>query len=335
MKLGSNDTLLHEAIKHHDHSRLKQLLMDKANPDSKVSGVPLLLRSISDRDIISIKLLIEAGANVNVAAGGECLIHTASKFGDSEIVEILISAGAFVDARDSKGWTALMHCAQLGSSDIIQLLIESGSNVNLVNRKNETALDLAVSVGRAETSMQLLQLGANVEDTLFFKSNKKKLINWLQQEAPVLAALLSWDNVKLQALIEKNPPAINFRDRSGDTLLMTVAFWGHMNCVSTLIRLGADINAIATPGGQTALTYAVSGRNIDILKYLLEQGADPTAGSAPPIVTAIIKGDIESVAVLLDFANRSGIRLDYEHAVRVATKLNQFQILDMLRPYVM
>ena len=34
-------------------------MMDKTNPDSKMSGVPLLLRSISDRDVVSIKLLIK------------------------------------------------------------------------------------------------------------------------------------------------------------------------------------------------------------------------------------------------------------------------------------
>jgi ankyrin repeat protein len=58
-----------------------------------------------------------------------------------EIVEILIKAGANVNARSKWGDTALMFAALAGNNiDMIGLLIKAGADVNAKNDLNGTAL---------------------------------------------------------------------------------------------------------------------------------------------------------------------------------------------------
>lgn len=122
---------------------------------------------------------------------------------------------------------------------------------------------------------------------------------------------------------------VNARDKEGHTPLMYAAMLGRLEVVQQLLDKGADVNAI-TRTGSTALEYAALGLDRDlakslhqritnpfsrdvvgwiqkvnrrkchlqVMKFLLEKGADPNAGS--PLSTAGMKGDMEAVKLLLD-----------------------------------
>ena len=54
----------------------------------------------------------------------------AGKSSTPEIVQLLLEKGADVNARNTAGWTPLLHAAQFSSSEIVELLIEKGADVN-------------------------------------------------------------------------------------------------------------------------------------------------------------------------------------------------------------
>lgn len=83
------------------------------------------------------------------------------------------------------------------------------------------------------------------------------------------------DPAVFQALIEKGP-ALDAPTASGDTALMWSASEGRMEIVRMLIQAGADVNQRHRQNGNTALILAASYRHLAIVKTLLKAGADQT-----------------------------------------------------------
>jgi ankyrin repeat protein len=94
----------------------------------------------------------------------------AASFGcidDSLAVRLLISAGAKVNVADSTGRTPLMAASQLGWDPSVQLLLEKGADVNAVDRAGRTPLMYAMGNRGAGVAAKLLTQGAkvNAQDT--------------------------------------------------------------------------------------------------------------------------------------------------------------------------
>ena len=62
-----------------------------------------------------------------VDENGETALHLASYWGDSEIVKMLIEAGADVNAVNKDGETALYWASLKGHQEIIKILKEAGA----------------------------------------------------------------------------------------------------------------------------------------------------------------------------------------------------------------
>jgi hypothetical protein len=103
--------------------------------------------------------LLDKGADVDARSikfGSTPLMKAAGE-GEIETMEMLISRGAKLDARDYRGQTALMYAVKNGCRVAAGLLISKGADVNAKNNWGSTALTIANSL---EIRLQLRRHGA-------------------------------------------------------------------------------------------------------------------------------------------------------------------------------
>ena len=94
----------------------------------------------------------------------------ASEVGDKDKVEQLLSDGAEIDSKDSKGRTALITASSGGHTTVTDLLLERGAHIDLQDDEGFSALMTACQNGHIETTSLLLDKDA---DTFLKNSNGK------------------------------------------------------------------------------------------------------------------------------------------------------------------
>ncbi len=97
------------------------------------------------------RLLIAAGADVNVKRLGQTPLHLAVEKSWKEMAELLILAGADVNSREDETWTKqstpLHIVAKDGNKNIAELLISKGADINAKDKDGKTPLKLALENG--------------------------------------------------------------------------------------------------------------------------------------------------------------------------------------------
>jgi uncharacterized protein len=99
-------------------------------------------------------LLIERGAEVDAFGRGwmtGTAMHSAVSRLQSDVVRILLEAGANPNVRQSAGWTPLHAAAMNGDVISVELLLASGADPTATNDEGRSVIDLATEKGDAAT----------------------------------------------------------------------------------------------------------------------------------------------------------------------------------------
>ena len=88
----------------------------------------------------NIKVLLHSGDVNATANNGTTPLQWAAEEGHTDIVRILLNAGADVKATNYYGGTPLGVAASKGHTDIVQILLEAGAEVNAKNEFGTTPL---------------------------------------------------------------------------------------------------------------------------------------------------------------------------------------------------
>lgn len=79
-------------------------------------------------------------------------------FGRRDIVELLLAAGASIQARDDGGLHPLHNACSFGHADVVGLLLEAGADPNTRDNWNYTPLHEAAIKGKIEICIGLLHI---------------------------------------------------------------------------------------------------------------------------------------------------------------------------------
>ncbi len=225
-----------------------------------------------------VEFLIEKGADLNAKPySGQTPIAAAAEKGHTEVVELLAAKGAdlagnvgeqvfrtavqkrrtaVVEALLAKGVDAnlgspipLAVAAANGDKPMLELLLNHGADINGMGQDGQTAL-LAAATGRIENPMQAMAEG-----------NKDRMEEFKQC---------------LELLLSKGADVHATRGFSKLTPLHVAARSKNIAGSELLVAAGADVNAKDTYDA-TPLHWAVINNSPEIVKLLLEKGADPNA----------------------------------------------------------
>ncbi|ROT82024.1 Ankyrin repeat and SOCS box protein 2 [Penaeus vannamei] len=95
---------------------------------------------------------------------GRHLLHEAAEEGREEVVEILVEAGADVNAKGSEGRTPLHEASSSGQEGVAEILTANGADLNAKTDDGSTPLYLASLNGHVAVVETLARKGADLDE---------------------------------------------------------------------------------------------------------------------------------------------------------------------------
>ena len=268
----------------------------------------------------SLKQVVDAingGANVNAKDnannGRTPLIYAAAFNPDPEVIEVLINAGADVNARIDEGWspesgyTPLMAAAVESDPKVVRALINAGADVNSRNKVGWTPLILAAASENSnpEVIIALIDAGADVDaqdkegstpltaaaerctnpeviavllDSGANPAKKQEIIPPHGDHIIMMAIDYARKNENLQNTevlerLEEETRHAQFIEKR-DLELIDLCKTGSLQQINDAIRNGANVNARTEGERTTLMLAAIDCADPEVIRTLISGGAD-------------------------------------------------------------
>lgn len=221
---------------------------------------------------------------------------------------ILALAGA-ASAGMAAGDTRLVDAAKAGNGAAAVSLLQQQIDVNAAEADGTTALHWAVRNGDVALVERLLRAGAAPD-----ASNRYGI-------TPIFLACENGSAEMVERLLDAGVSA-NATGPMGETALHICARTGRPEAARVLLARGASVDVGEGWRGQTPLMWAAARGHADMVRLLVEAGADPNArstvvvwerqrtdeprdkwlppGGLTPLLLAAREGRVEAAAALLD-----------------------------------
>jgi ankyrin repeat protein len=143
-----------QAVKKNNVALVKQLIQQGVNVNELDAGgdAPLVMAAYEGHTEI-VKLLLEAGADVTAVDPGmkATALHAAAYAGRTEAAKLLIAYHIDLDKQGPyNGYTALHDAIWQNNIDTVKVLLEAGANLNLKSKAGQTPLEFAKASHRPE-----------------------------------------------------------------------------------------------------------------------------------------------------------------------------------------
>lgn len=257
-----------------NYTKIVEYLLEKgANPSTisasnKFKGLSLLEIALDNNNGEIFKALIKKGADYKfIDNNGKSVLHRAAEKGVMNIIQVLLDAKMDVNLKDKDGNTALLLAVDKNRQTTVKFLLDNQSNINATNSELLTTVMLATKNGNREMVNLLILRGANIN-----AANQKG-------QTALFMALENDQMDILKDLIQSNAD-IHYKNKNNCTILMELgkADLGKrtikaIEIIKLLLDKSANINETDLEGN-TALSYAVSKSNFEMIAYLISKGAD-------------------------------------------------------------
>ena len=292
---AGGDGALVKAVNSGDVQSVRALIKSGTDVDAKSGdgSTPLLWAAhTSNLDIA--RALVSAKAAVDTPNDfGVTPLLEASRNGDAPMVELLLRAGADPKRAHPEGETPLLSAARAGSVPVVKLLLARGVDVNHAEQfQQTTALMWAAAEGHLDVVDQLLEAGANPN----LKGHVTSLTERHNADHPtggftaLMFAARDGDDAMVRKLAARGAN-LNLKNGDDASAAMVAIYNDRFDVAATLIELGSDAkdgslyvaaemrdattDQFAFDGSRRRPNHANTKTALDLMKMLLDRGADP------------------------------------------------------------
>jgi ankyrin repeat protein len=299
---------------------LIQLLLENGARITEQSFV----QAVRHCDINVVKLLLQSGGQATEAAI-ECAVESNSMLvfflleaaddrikkrcktaaliksiecGKIDLIHKLGVSGAQL-TKNSELEAAIQQVIQEGHMDILQFLLDEKSGYRTLSLESlGRGLWTAIANDHTDIVELLLVAGTNINST-----------SHNLDESPLLAAIIKKDSKLAKQLLVAGASVNGTDIHSGiiitTTVLPIAVDWGYYPLIQDIINAGAEVDALETKGGRTALFVAVEKKSKEAIKLLIDAGADVNASGAvlfgkTALMAASRNNDLPMVRYLLE-----------------------------------
>jgi ankyrin repeat protein len=205
----------------------------------------------------------------------DTVVHYAAQVGNKELMQLLLKS-AFRKAlkiHGSEGLTPIGTASKQGHEDIVWLILAAMLDGAERNEAYDEALRAAALARHEVLVHQLLQKGAN-HDRSIYDSSPPPLYFAAEEGRLVITRFL----VERGALVNEN------RRYPPETPIIAATRNGHSHVMKYLMSVGADLNPELDScfgSEKTVLFYAAKRGMQDVVKLLLDRGADSSISGGP------------------------------------------------------
>ena len=286
-----------KACYENDNEKIQKLIHKGADIETKDDGytTPLMIMC-SKGNFDAVKYLIDKGADVNKENNGkESPIFYAVDNGSMSICEYLISKGVNVNHKNRYGCTPLIYSVVHDNIELTIFLINKGSDIESKDEDDETCLDINEKIWK-KYEVQKALVEKDIKNIHKLTKHNIPIHPHIKKEYPeetisnelgffenkenydffdFYTSAMRGDLDRIKKIVKGTDVDVNDKNVNGRTILMFAAMGGHLDVINYLIYNGANINAMSNIGN-TALIYASSVGELKVMVELVRQGSDIT-----------------------------------------------------------
>ncbi len=229
----------------------------------------------------AIDMLARKSADVNQAeADGSTALLWAANLNDADLAARLLQAGANPKVRNQLGSSPLAEAAFNSNTEMIKALMDAGADPNATGPDGQTPLMIVARTANVAAAKLLLAKGANPNATE--AQRQQTALMWAaasSQGAMVRELLAGGAEVDAKTAVDLMTPLVSGEPRAqprspgGMTAMLFAVREGCLECAKALMEEGAKVD-LPDPEGVTPLISALFNAHFDVAKYLLEKGAN-------------------------------------------------------------